>query len=97
MTLRLPAAMLGLAFSVVAFAQQGTPPATDKPAARERAPRPAAAQKAASRPTPQKEPGLTELPPLTDDAARAQTALPQCQIKPAMTDEEIDRCRPRRP
>jgi hypothetical protein len=96
MTLRVLAAVLGVAFAMTTFAQEATPPAPDKPAARERAPRPAAAQKAASRQATQKEPAPTELPPLTDEAARAQTVLPQCQIKPAMTDEEIDRCRPRR-
>ena len=96
MTLRVLAALLGLAFGVATFAQEATPPASDKPAARKGASRPTTAQKAASPATTQKAPAPTELPPLTEEAARAQAVLPECQIKPVMSDEEIDRCRPRR-
>jgi hypothetical protein len=96
MTLKSIAAVLGLAFGATTFAQEATPPASDKPAARKGASRTGAAQKAASAPSAQKDAAPTELPPLTDEAARAQAAAPQCQIKPVMSDEEIDRCRPRR-
>jgi hypothetical protein len=85
MTLRLIAATLAVSCALAVSAQD-VKPAAAKPAAK----------KPASRPAPEKKPSLDELPPLTDEAARAQSAIPQCQIKPVMTDAEIDRCRPRR-
>ena len=75
------------------------PPAADKPAEKPaaKAPaRPSRAAKAAPREGAKKESSPPELPPLTDPVAREQARVPECIIRPVMTDAEIERCRPSR-
>ena len=84
-------AAIAVAACSFALAQDQAAKGTDqKAAAAKGAPAKGGAAKGAPRPTP---PEDIHDPLVTDPVARSQAIIPECQIKPVMTDDEIDVCK----